>query len=299
MRKYHYYAFGLNISSEFELPELLPSKGKTDVEIIHGIIDEVAPDLNEKKIIKFTKDDIIYQLKTEAGCRIIKGEKVIVQPHKSLSHSAIRLFILTSVMGCLLYQRKLFAIHGSSIVINGKCVIIAGYSGAGKSSLTSSFIQKGYKFLSDDISVICENNGEIYVQPGYPYRKLHSDSANALSINTGSLEIIDSEEEKYLVPAIDHYIQEPVPLYALIELAVGKDEYVTLEKITGANIISILIGNIYRRSIAHHLKLNDYYFYKSGYIASKIKAFKLTRPQNQYTFDKQMDLILNALEQEK
>lgn len=107
MRKYHYYAFGLNISSEFELPELLPSKGKTDVEIIHGIIDELAPDLNEKKIIKFTKDDIIYQLKTEAGCRIIKGEKVIVQPHKSLSHSAIRLFILTSVMGCLLYQRKL------------------------------------------------------------------------------------------------------------------------------------------------------------------------------------------------
>ena len=45
-------------------------------------------------------------------------------------------------------------IHGGIILINGMGVIITGHMGAGKSTLISGLIDKGYPFLADDVSVL-------------------------------------------------------------------------------------------------------------------------------------------------
>lgn len=296
MKKYSYRAFGLNIVSDFELPELVKGNGKNDVEILLGNIEEIDGEFSTNQIFKTDSEEIIYQLKNVAGCRILNGNKAIIMPSPSLSHSTLRLLILTSVLGCILIQRKMSPIHGSSVVIGDSSIIIAGRSGAGKSTLTSTFIEHGYKFLTDDVSVISMDDfGNMYVQPGYPYRKLHKDSADHHSLNIEELERIEYEDEKFLVPVNQYFIDTPKRLLALVEITPMTVDNVSIEKLKGISKLNVLMENLYRGALASHFNSRTYYFERIGDIASKLDVFKMRRPKNQFTCEEQLELILNEV----
>lgn len=296
MKNYTYRAFGLNIVSDFELPELNNGSGNHDVEILYGKIDEVDGHLSEDRIFKTDSEEIIYQLKDIAGCKIQKGKKAIIMPSPTLSNSTLRLLILTSVLGCILIQRKMLPIHGSSVVAGNRCIIIAGQSGAGKSTLTSAFINKGCRFLADDVSVVCnDKNGIMYVQPAYPYRKLHKDSAQCYDFDIEGLERIEYEEEKYLIPVHQHFIDTPKQLSALFEIIPADVDNVRIEKVKGLEKLNVLMDNLYRGTLAIYFDSRAHYFENIGDIASKLDVYRISRPKNEFTCEKQVELIFKEL----
>lgn len=296
MGKYRYRAFGLNIASDFRLPELMEGSGSEDVGILKGIIDVGDYDLSENIIFKESREESIYQIKKIARCKIIKGETAIIMPDPFLSDSTLRLLILTSVFGCVFIQRRMVPIHGSCVVIGKRSIVIMGSSGAGKSSLAGTFIKEGCKFLSDDVSVISENAlGKMLVQPGYPYRKLHQDSAEYHSLDYIGFERIEFEEEKYLIPQHDSFMAEPAELGAFFEIAPGDVDDVTIEKIKGMAKLDVLMRNIYRWKLIGYHDLNAYYYQKMGNIASRVDVFKITRPKGGFSCERQIKLILKEL----
>lgn len=297
MGKYLYRAFGLNILSDFELPELETGLGQQDVEILHGEVSETDADLSCDRVIRMSAEEIIYQLKDVAGCKVYNRGQAIIMPHPSLSQSTLRLLILTSVMGCILIQRKMVPLHGSSVTMNGEGIILAGQSGAGKSTLTSTFIKKGFRFLSDDVSVIdSDDNGDLYVQPSYPYRKLHRDSIDNFKLDVSGLERIEREEEKYLIPVHESFESEPRKLRAFIEIVpMDKVEEVSIERIRGAAKLRLLMDNLYRGNLSTYFDSKVFYFEQIGKISANLDVFRLVRPKHQFTCDKQAELILNEL----
>lgn len=297
MEKYKYRAFGLNIFSDFELPELVcRNDDECDVEILCGGIDEIDGRFLEDKIYKADSEEIIYQLKDIAGCKVQNGKKAIIMPSSTLSKSTLRLLILTSIFGCVLIQRKMLPIHGSSVVVGDGCIIIAGYSGAGKSTLTSALIEKGSLFLADDVSVVSnDNNGSMYVHPAYPYRKLHKDSARCYNYDVNSLEKIEYEEEKYLIPVHKHFVNTPKHLRALFEIVPANIDKAHIEKIKGLEKLRILMDNLYRGKLKFFFNSEAYYFKNIGDIASKINIYRIMRPINKFTCEEQVELILKEL----
>lgn len=296
MKQHTYKAFGLNIISDIELPELLIAEGNADVEIRLGEIEEVDRGLTEDIIIKTSPEEIIYQLKDIAGCKVQNGKKVIIMPKLGLNHTILRLFVLTSVLGCILIQRKIPAIHGSSVVIGDQCIIIAGNSGAGKSTITNEFILKGHSFLSDDVSVINYDQLErMYVQPGHPFRKLHKDSAQHYCLNIENCERIEYEEDKYLIPVHDSFIDRPIRLNALVEIVPKEVDAVSIQKLSGIEKLNVLMENLYRGRLTSHFNSKAYYFKMIGSIAANLKVYRLTRPNNKFTCDKQVELIMNEV----
>lgn len=296
MGKNTYKAFGLNIVSDFKLPELIEGNGKNDVELLHGVIDEINDDLSNDRIFTANPEEITYQLKNIARCKILNGKTAIIMPSPSSSNSTLRLLILTSVFGCILIQRKMIPIHGSSIAIGNKSIIIIGSSGAGKSTLASTFIKEGYKFLSDDISVVSINEcGEMCVQPGYPYRKLHQDSAEYHSLNLMDFEKIEFEDDKYLIPQQDSFMDKPLNLGAFIEIVPEDVDTVSIEKIRGMSKLDVFMRNIYRGKLTGYFNSKPYYFERIGYIASKVDVFRIIRPKNMFTCNDQVKLILKEL----
>lgn len=296
MKKYKYRAFGLNIVSDFELPELVNGSDEYDVEILRGEIDEVDGDFIENKIHKADSKEITYQLKGVAGCKVQYGKKAIIMPSPTLTESTLRLLILTSVFGCIFIQRKMMPVHGSSVVLGDNCIIIAGGSGAGKSTLTSAFIEKGYFFLADDVSVLSQDdNGNIYVQPAYPYRKLHKDSLQCYDYDVEGLERIEYEEEKYLIPVHKHFINSPKRLSALFEIVPANIDEVKIEKIKGLEKLRILMGNLYRGKLKFFSNSEAYYFENFGDIASKLDIYRIMRPKNRFTCEEQLELICKEL----
>lgn len=296
MSKYKYKAFGLNFISDFEIPELVPGNGENDVEILYGKIEEMDGQFSDDMIFKADPSEISFQVKDIGGCRVINGKTAIIMPKDNFKHSVLRLFILTSIMGCILIQRKMIPIHGSCVMIGDSSIIIAGRSNAGKSTLTSYFLNKGYRFLSDDISVVkIDDLGDMFVQPGYPYRKLHGDSAEHHSINTDGLEKIDYEENKFLVPAHEYFVDEPKRLSALFEITPMNGCDVEIKKVKGLSKLNVLMENLYRGTLASLFKTRAFYFEQIGTIASKLDIFRVIRPENQFTCEKQAELILNEL----
>ena len=51
-------------------------------------------------------------------------------------------------------SQDLSVFHAASIVKDGKAILLAGESGEGKTTLTVSLVKRGFRYLSDDLSVI-------------------------------------------------------------------------------------------------------------------------------------------------
>ena len=137
-----YKAFGLTIASEIALPELLRETDKPATRMFIS-----------------SKEDLSQAGTSEAAATIImRSTRRIHAEHRRHGHlqrtwrkpdqllacsrcrrTAVRLYLLGTCMGALLFQRKLLPLHGSAVVINGKAYAFVGDSGAGKSTLAAAF----------------------------------------------------------------------------------------------------------------------------------------------------------------
>jgi hypothetical protein len=77
-------------------------------------------------------------------------------------------YLLGPVMGFVLRQRNILALHASSASIGGQAVVLCGESEAGKSTTAAALALAGISILAEDISPLNEQAGILYVEPGYP-----------------------------------------------------------------------------------------------------------------------------------
>lgn len=55
--------------------------------------------------------------------------------------------------------------HASSVSLNGRAILIAGESGAGKSSLALALIDRGATLIADDQTVLSATNDRLFASP--------------------------------------------------------------------------------------------------------------------------------------
>jgi len=306
MNKYIYKIYGLLVESEIYIKELIqPSKEmdfnkniKSDVLIKYDSMPfQIKQNINEGRSFSFKKDECWFLIEDIGIYRICNGNIISVEKLCNDEYK-IQSFILGSSFGCLFIQRNMVALHGGTILINNKALVITGDSGAGKSTLTSNFRVKGYKFLSDDISVTDVGiNGQIIVNPAYPQQKLCRDSAIKLGLDIDKLVKIDEGRDKFAVPSKESFITESKTVAYMCEVGVRNDELdkVEIKEVLGIQKMKLINKNIYRTEIARDIGIKDEYFKQILRIAKQIKYFKVIRPKNSFTVNEQMQLILENL----
>jgi len=197
-----YRAFGLSVSSEIPLPELMVMDVKPDINIVFGDIPENL-DNPAFSSVHFQVSPNKFLLKVDGVARylIVNGDKITIDPTEGGSNDEIRLYLLGSAFGALIHQREMLPIHGSAVIFEDKAVIFSGKSGAGKSTLAAGFVKKGYKLLADDVCVVTLDEGSNpIVHPGYPQMKLWTDSLEKLGHRTKPLRTVRSGLKKYACP---------------------------------------------------------------------------------------------------
>lgn len=296
-KKHKYKAFGLNISSDFILDELMPGDDNVgiDVEIIKGKVPlEISDVANDD--FSATKDIFFLQIKETARFYVTNGNQIIVEPFKGSHPLLIKLYLLGSVIASLLLQRGILPIHGSAVVINDMCVILTGKSGAGKSTLSSALRERGHSFLTDDIAALSfDKDGTIWVQPGYPQQKLWRDSAENMGIDVNSLFQVKSDTEKYLIPAYNDFRKSPVRLVALCELKPEECDNVIITKLDGMQKLYVLINQTYYVKLLHYIEQRAEHFNQCANVAKSVPVYRMHRPRAGFTTDKQIEAILNEL----
>ena len=199
-----YRVFGLTVSSDILLPELLSAEGEQDgqIDVRLRIQDSSSADFPSPRrwVYADTLDDgrpWLSCAQTDVGylARIHEmadffidaaGREVICSPDSRTSTRTLRHLFIDQVLPLVLNLRGQDALHATSVLTAAGLCAFIGASGTGKSTLAAALQLAGYPVLSDDCLVVREEDEQIVATPAYPGMRLWEDTIEALR-HEGSL----------------------------------------------------------------------------------------------------------------
>jgi len=257
MHKTHsYYTYGLEISSEISIPGLPEGRNnKSDVSICYGTPPESLK--GERRIgRKYEVQRKKLLIKTEKIARILvsNGNYILIKPLPGSQEHQLRLLLMGWGLGALLQQRNTPALHGSVICDGDQGFVICAPSGVGKSTLTVAFLQRGYRYLDDNIAVFSTSNKTPIVYPGIPHIKLWQDTMEIFKIERSETKPLFPHVQKFQITFEDQFCHHPIQVRAIYILRRSKQKTLVRKEIRGHKTLNILIAQVF----CHQFLLNIY-----------------------------------------
>lgn len=292
-QKYYYRIYGLNIKSGIKMDELTTLENNEDIDVVIEmgnrvpVVKSIKPKKEERKYMVVTAKDVaIYHL--------YNGEKIIINAKEEAPDEDIIAFLLGWVLGRILVQRNIIGLHAATVVIEGKGIILAGKSGTGKSTLTSRFIEEGYKYTNDEISTLKLDNDDILVNQSYCLRKLTKEAMEKLDyVNDDDL--IPIRHNRFAINKKEEYLDEIIELGTLVEITVDDIEEVLFKEVFGSEKLNLFLSSIYGSNSVKKHGIDKEYFNMCMRIVRNIPMYKLVRPKDKLTVEKQMNFILDSV----
>jgi hypothetical protein len=201
---YYYSVYGLTIASDvpFEIPLFTASEPQpTSVDLT--LIASAEPLWNqcEWDNAQFVSYAIYFGLElrisgqrycfslrdtasqTEVVQWVIDGNLLYCHVTQPLSYSAYLESLLLEIILPKYLQlngRSLF--HAAVVEIEGRATLLSAPTGTGKSTLSLRLSQLGARFMSDDLAVMREVDGQFMIEAAYPKSRLREDSVTALGV---------------------------------------------------------------------------------------------------------------------
>ncbi len=276
---YNYTAHGLNIQSQFPLPELLPAEGKTpDVLFRYGKAPvSLSGPACRNHTWEAAPGEFLLRVHEIASYFVRGGREIIVDRQPDSGDEDVRLFLLGTGMGALLFQRGLVALHGSAIQTGQGAVLFLGKSGSGKSTLLAAFVQRGYAMISDDLVGIGRDpQGGVQSMPALPRVRLWADAASMLGIQPGEMTAVRQDVEKYLLP-IGNFCRRPLPVHAIFVLTTHNRPDLQIQPIRDEERFSWLCKYTYRKRIMQGLGVRDNHFKMAADLVKSVKTMCIVR----------------------
>lgn len=194
---YSYLAYGLNIKSELELPELDSGNGQLpDATIRFGPVEKFEPNVPSRNHWA-QPDEIRFSYADVGRFSVRDGREIIIDLDPEAFANLLRVCLLGPVLAALLHQRGLLVLHGSAVSIDGIAIAFLGDKGWGKSTLAACMQASGHGFLADDVlAVRADPMNGIELIPAFPHLKLWPDSAVFLGMNPDNMARLQPELDK-------------------------------------------------------------------------------------------------------
>ncbi len=288
-----YSAYGLTFSSELALNELLaaPLGGPADVTITFGAVPEAGLQGGTQTGPYLWSRDAEFWLEIPRIARFLVrgGTEIVIDPAPGIDDDSVRVFLLGSIFGALLFQRGYLVLHGNAVRIGDQSMICVGPSGVGKSTLAAGFLRRGYQILADDVVPI---NTDCAALPGIPRIKLWSDSAKQLQVDTAELRKVRPNMEKFNLPVVDGHFDAPVKVRWIYILSSENRADFKIDHIRGMKRFEPLRRNTYRLRYLDGMAMRHEHLQLCGTLAGKIRLARVTRPREGFELDALMDRLL-------
>ena len=219
-----------------------------------------------------------------------------------LSTSAVSLirieaYLLANIAGVLLHQRAVLPLHASSIVIDGRAVVLVGNSGLGKSTLASAALRAGYRLLSDDITVIrLGKDGAPWALAGSPHLRLQDDAITATGVDPSGVSIGHIHDNKKIWRRqADDLSPASVAAVFRLGIAATPDAEPTIERLNGLDAIVPLSDMIYRARLSRKLGHITALAQTCLHLAEVAPFYRLTRSNRLDRLNETLALIRQTL----
>lgn len=218
----NYFAFGLTLQTDINFDGVLqPSLAQPDVLITEEYVSEKAGRLTRlyrrgiQATLGILDNGFVLNWVGVGKFRITDGNRVAYQ-NLGADDDILRLFLLSEVMGIVLYQRGRFLLHASAIDVNGQAQVFMGVPGAGKSTTATAFGKAGCTVLTDDLVVIDFVNTEPHLIPAFSQYKVWKAALTGLDIDYSLLQPSFEGANKFLITQpVDTFPTDPIPLRQL------------------------------------------------------------------------------------
>ena len=234
---YFYQLYGLTVTSDIELPQLI-SISENELVTDKTIHIKEAPFPEHLK----ADFDTYYGFNLTTGyisndyCYLLitNGNTIQYELKSPDFKPLVGAYILGWGMAMLIHQRGDLAIHGSCIANEKGAIIISGNSGTGKSTITNRLLKKGYRLMADDIALVTiPEKDKALAYPAFPFQKLCRDVAVKQDISLDEMIYIDEMKDKFLKPYEGNFSTEPMPLLGLVLLHKQEEEQFRANILTG------------------------------------------------------------------
>jgi hypothetical protein len=230
--KFVFYAFGLGIQSDWDIPcSQAPHSTFSSVRLVKStekfFAQLVSADLRHRDLKRITLEDLpdgsrylgwrdIFEFHISADSRTVTGLTLDGAPE-----AAFKTYMLGHLISYVLLGLGVETLHAASIVIHGEAIGLLGDSARGKSTLSAAFLQAGYSLLTDDFLVLRRSGDDFVAYPGFPRIKLYEQVARHLiAEDHKGTPMTPHRRTKMIYPLAGH--SEPVRLRALYSLASPK-----------------------------------------------------------------------------
>jgi hypothetical protein len=295
-----YWGFGLNIVSEIEFPELLPSDfTEADVTVTLGKMPEkLEGEIVVKRAFScLTKDEYLLAVKNVCKYYVGYGNKIVAEPAPGIDDLSIRLFLLGTVMAAVLYQRGDIPLHASAIEKDGRLILFAGNSGAGKSTLLACLATRGYNVFTDDVCVMQHStpeNKQILGTASYPMIKLWEDAISKLDNDIFTRDFkVRPQLPKYGQFFYDTFNPQTLPVDKIFILSPQNTaDEIRINKLDGVDAFRQLEKQAYKYTLISSTKLRVLHFSLLSQLANNVEVFEVIRPGH----GTNVELLSDALE---
>jgi hypothetical protein len=286
---YSYTVFGLEVSSEMPIPELVESQGEPDVTVRLGKVDRRRPETaTAGKQFWATTDEACVFEDQVAAFSVRGGSEITVEPAPGAGERIVRSYLLGPAFSALLYQRGKLMLHGSAVAINGGVVAFFGGPGWGKSTTAAAFHARGHEIVSDDEIVIESGEGGIMVLPAFPQSKLWPDAAAAVGEDPDALPRLHDDFEKRVRKVTTGFSFGSLPFRRAYVLGEGPVQ--KIERLSQKEAIVELV----RHSLGTRLLAaggRDRHFLQCADIARQVPVCRLDRLRSLDEFDDLVKLV--------
>ncbi len=293
---FYYKLYDLVLSSKVEISKLVETEGEEfDIELsFRSVGKDIRKFVTEGKL--FGKKKNAFWFSNEHAIFLIEdGKTIVVDSIDGANVEKTIPFILGYCMSFVLAQRGAVAIHSSAVAINNRGIVIAGYSGSGKSSLTTQFIENGYNLLADDVSVIQKNESERYITPAFPMQNLCTDLIEQYKYDKNDMTLVDHKRNKYTMERSNVFSYDSKRIEAMFVLKASDVDTVKLNLIHGSEKVKFVINNLFLRPAYKSTGLPEEIFKECIEIANDVRIYELIRPLYVDTTKIQMDMIMNTI----
>jgi len=294
-----YQLYGLSIALPFYFEELSETEHKADVTISLQSIncDDI---IWEEETICYKAKPGLYLLAIKGIARyLIKaGQEIVIDIDPNADLDAVKLMLLSPVIGILLIQRGLLPFWGSCVIHQGKAYALLGHSSTGKSFLAAGLKQKGFQVLSDNLCVL-DTNRPLLVYPGYPFLMLWKNGVLRLNESDENLKPVRKGLKKYIYPLNKTHCNKPVQLAGIYLLSSHNKAEFNIDLQTGFQSLFELLAFTYNEPLIKTLGMIKQR-YKISVMAVKTVPIKRYRfLDNKDSFQQSIDFLAQDIKSSK
>ena len=268
--------YGLEVESALDLPGAMPGHrhGPADVRISFADLPEELE--NTPGGHGDGAGGFLLNVRGTGRYWIVSGSEIRVEREAGGQMSHLRLYLMGSALGALLYMRGFLLLHANAVVIADQAVALAGPSGSGKSTLAMAFSKAGHPVLTDDVCAIAPDG---QVEPGWRRMRLWDDAMAMFDLDPAdhprSFEG-DPDYRKHDVPPVSD-LPMAAPMAAI--LLFDPDEKEAIRPLGPSEAAIGLIANLYRGEYLESLSARDEVVKSCATLAARVPVYRFSRSE--------------------